>query len=389
MLTLITGLPGNGKTLYALQYVAAWAKREQRQVWYHGIKGLTPELGWKVIPTQSEKIDGDTVEVPQWWLLPAKSIFLIDEAQNCGWGQRPRGQSPEWSKKLETHRHLGIDGVFITQDPGLIDAHDRKLCELHFHVMRTFGMQRATIHEFRPVRANIQNRRGSIQQKWPFPKEVYKWYTSAEAHTQKARIPLKVWVFIAICVMLPLLAWWTWARYLDPHRVRPSLAGPDGAASAVPVQQQQPLTGSNIARVSTQDYLKDRQERVPGLAFSAPVYDEVTKPIEAPYPAACVEMPSKGCRCYSQQATRLEVPDYLCKGIVAGGFFVAWGQPLRQGVPVQPDPVQRSPQREYAGAAQVGTPGDRQQVSPAVRTEPAQSEPGQRGSLLPKVPRPS
>lgn len=386
MLTLITGLPGNGKTLYALQYVAAWAKRENRQVWYHGIKGLSAELGWKVIPTQTEKIDGEAVEVPQWWLLPSTSIFLIDEAQNCGWGVRPRGASPEWSKKLETHRHLGIDGVFITQDPGLIDAHDRKLCELHFHVMRTFGMQRAVIHEFRPVRANIQNRKGSIQTKWPFPKEVYKWYTSAEAHTHKARIPLKVWVFVALCLLLPVGAWFTWAKLLDPHRAR-AVEGPGGAASSVPINSQ--VAARTSAKITTAEYVEQQQERIPGLAFSAPVYDDVTKPVEAPYPAACVEMASQGCRCYSQQATRLQVPDALCKGIVAGGFFVAWNQPLRQAVPVREGPPQQPAAQSFVGASQVGAVGERQQVSAPVRTEPSQTEPGQRGAMLPKVPRPS
>ena len=116
MLTLITGLPGNGKTLYALQYVEAWAKREGRAVWYHGIKGLSDDLGWHVLPTKTESLNGKpvddpksvNVDVPQWWLCPAKSIVLIDEAQNCGFGARQRGGVPEWGQKLETHRHLGL-----------------------------------------------------------------------------------------------------------------------------------------------------------------------------------------------------------------------------------------------------------------------------------------
>ena len=155
MITFVTGLPGNGKTLYALQYVEAWAKREKRQVYYHGIKGLSEALGWRKLDTQSELVNGKNeppVDVPQWWTCPAGSIIVIDEAQNCGFGVRARGEAPVWSKGLETHRHLGVDLVMITQDPGLCDTHDTKLAERHFHVVRSFGFARGVVHEFSPVR---------------------------------------------------------------------------------------------------------------------------------------------------------------------------------------------------------------------------------------------
>ena len=63
MITLITGLPGNGKTLYALQYVADLAKRENRPVWYHNITGLSAELGWHAIPVLAEKVNGKEFEL--------------------------------------------------------------------------------------------------------------------------------------------------------------------------------------------------------------------------------------------------------------------------------------------------------------------------------------
>ena len=383
MLTLITGLPGNGKTLYALQYVQAWAKREDRQVYYHGIKGLTPELGWKEIPTTTESLNGkeiqdpksDNVEVPNWWLLPAKSIFLIDEAQNCGFGVRMRGSAPEWSRSLEVHRHLGIDGVFITQDPGLIDAHDRKLCELHFHLMRIFGAPAATVHEFRPVRANIQQRKGSIEKKWLFPKDVYTWYTSAEAHTHKIRIPSKVFAFAAIVLALPIGAYWLWSTKLDPTRDR----GPVASASAVPAGAVAGGTQRGAQRLTASEWLALQNPRVAGLAYTAPAYDEVTKPVEAPYPAACVKMGSR-CGCYSQQATKLDVSASMCEGIVAGGFFVSWQQPLSKALPLQAAPAPIGSQGSYAPAGTFNAPG-----APVI--VPAVESPGQgRGKALPKLP---
>ena len=180
MIVTITGLPGNGKTLYALQFVKAWAEKENRPVFYHGIKGiqLSPDkdpkdpcyssVTWQEIEAKPEQINGQEVMVPQWWLAPKLAIVLIDEAQNCGFGVRGRGQVPEWARKLEVHRHLGIDLVFITQQPSLIDAHDRALSERHFHLMRKFGAQRATVHEFKSgVRDNVnKSRTGSIRAEW-------------------------------------------------------------------------------------------------------------------------------------------------------------------------------------------------------------------------------
>lgn len=329
MITLITGLPGNGKTLYALWLVQQLAKKEGRQVWYHGIKGL--KLDWNVIPTKLEKINGREEEVPQWWLCPAKSIIVIDEAQNAGFGVRPRGQCPEWGQKLETHRHLGVDIYFITQDPSLIDAHDRKLIELHFHVMRSFGMQRAVVHEFRPVRENVlKSRKGSIEHRWGYPKEVFGWYTSAEAHTHKRRIPAKVWIFLALPFLVGGISWFAWAKYLDPHRARPGQAVAAPGAAGVPAYLGQPAAAAKLTRA---EYVDQHAPRVEGLAYTAPVYDEVTKPVVAPYPAAAVLMGSKGCRAYSQQGTRLDMPDAMCRQIVERGFFIAWQQPQAQPAP--------------------------------------------------------
>ena len=64
--------------------------------------------------------------------------------------------------------------------------------------------------------------------------------------------------------------------------------------------------------------------RVPGLEYTAPVYDEVTRPEEAPVPVACLVNKSKGCKCYSQQATLLSMDQSLCRQIVANGYFRAF-----------------------------------------------------------------
>lgn len=406
MQTLITGLPGNGKTLYALQYVTDMAKREGRQVYYHNIKGLKPELGWKPLSTQDERLegkDGPVTAVPQWWLCPAESIIVIDEAQNCGFGTRQRGLVPEWARKLETHRHLGVDIVFITQDPKFLDSHDRNLCELHFHVMRTFGMQRAVIHEFRPVRANVLvSRKGSIQHKWAYPKKVFDWYTSAEAHTVKRRIPMRVFVLLVIPFIVLTLASVAWFKYLDPDLKKVPVAAANGAASGAAAGSV--ARGRNgIPRESKAEYVAKFVPRVDGLAYTAPAFDDVTKPMVAPYPAACV-MSAKRCQCYTQQASKLETTPELCKQIAEGGFFVSWQQPVAMASPMPARNVDAAPmpsaqpQGEPQGFGQAwgrvqARPGigAGQEVSSVLAPDGGQTgpRPSGRGRALPKPVQPN
>lgn len=386
MLTVITGLPGHGKTLYALQYVDAWAKREKRPVYYHGINGLSPELGWLAVPTKAEPINGEKnphVDVPTWWECPAKSIILIDEAQNCGFGPRGRAERPAWSALLETHRHLGLDIVFITQDPTLLDPHDRKLCELHFHVMRTFGMQRAVIHEFRPARAEVaRSRKGSIEHRWSYPKHVFAWYVSAEAHTHKRRLPARVVIFLALPFVIGALAWFAWSKYLSPNRdaikVKQAEAGASAPRTGAPGG---PGGAAAPGRLSTDDYLRQFRPRISELAYTAPVYDDVTKPVDAPYPAACVSSARLGCHCYTQQGTRLRVSEALCRDIVGGGFFVAWKQ--EKAPPADaPKPNSPTPDLGAGGYASFGN-SPRPTIPAASILDRDPTQPGGRGKALP------
>ena len=211
MIELVTGLPGSGKTLQTLVRVKDRAEKEGRTVYYDGISGIE-EAG--VLPWL--KHDGQ-----KWFELPANSIIVIDEAQRLF---RPRGRTgepPEYAAKLETHRHLGIDLVFITQNPMLIDSHVRRLCERHWHVMRRFGTKWATIHEFPSgVREDVDKRRdGSIRHDFRYPKDAFTWYKSAEVHTHKAHIPARVWLLLLMPVVFGGAAYAAYLR-LNPEAVQ-------------------------------------------------------------------------------------------------------------------------------------------------------------------------
>lgn len=323
MIVLLTGLPGNGKTLYALNWVKAKAEKEGRPVFYSGIKDLnTAVLPWTEF------------EPEKWAELPAGSIVVIDECQRVF---RPRMHGtavPPFVAALETHRHLGIDLVFITQHPMLVDSNVRRLVGLHFHAVRKFGTQAATIHEWGSVKENCdKNREGSVRHDFRYPKAAYGWYKSAEVHTHKARIPMRVWVLLGVPVVFGSLFWFMYQRWSAKIEGETPQAQQTGLMVSVPGQgHKNGATARPDGPMTRAEYMEAHTPRIAGLAYTAPVYDEVTKPTEAPYPAACIRSAIR-CHCYTQQGTRLDVPDRLCQDIAAGGFFIAWAKQPAQGMP--------------------------------------------------------
>lgn len=315
MLHLTTGLPGAGKTLYTLSVVRERAIKEARPVYYHGIELLKPEVfeGW-------QKLE----DPEKWFECPDGSIIVHDECQTT---YRPRGAGarvPQHVAEFETHRHRGFDVYLITQAPTLVDTNVRRLVGEHRHLVRAMAPRTATVHFWAQINENShKSRRDSERSSFSYPPKILGAYKSATIHTHKNRIPkAALFLFVAPFVLVALIwLFYTWFADLSA-----------GAQEFIEpaVDQVEPIErGGAVVHVSVdpdpdplQDWIEARTPRVPGLTHTAPVYDAVTDPVTAPVPSACVDMPSKGCRCYTQQATLIDVPASLCQRIVKTGFFV-------------------------------------------------------------------
>lgn len=347
-INLITGLPAGGKTCYAVWWVEQWRKREQRPVFYAGIRGL--------------KLDWQPIDPYEWRNAPAGAIVVIDEAQRAHdpAGKKPlfapcqRNAVPAWVADLTVHRHGGIDLVLITQHPSLLDTSVRRLVDRHVHVVRRWGLQAATLHEWRECRDDCNRKRSdSSKTAWRYPREVYGWYESAEVHTMKVSIPWRVWGLGLVLLAFVALVWFIWSRIAAQLQPKQPVAHGQAFSSAGPMPvsnagQGLRAPGQVLGRF---EWVSQWEPRVPGLAYTAPAYDEQTRPVEVPYPAACVVM-RKECRCYTQQATRLDVPEPLCRSIVDRGFFVGWRGQQQQRDQVHPVTVGAS-----APGALVASPG--------------------------------
>jgi hypothetical protein len=377
MITLITGLPGNGKTLYALSWLKERAEKEGRTVYYSGIADCKIP-GW---------VEGD----PEKWMeLPKGSIIVIDEVQRV---MRPRQHGtkvPEFVAALETHRHLGVDLVLITQHPMLLDSNVRRLVGQHKHVVRKFGTSAATIHEWTSVKEGCdKNREGSIEHHWLYPKATFALYKSAELHTKHGKIPMKVWVLMVLPFILGALVYVAYQRLMNKPKgpIVNAFTGETAASGGA----------AGHGHMTKAAYLEQYVPRVKGLAYTAPVYDDVTKVVQAPYPAACVgsggstlnaagldagSRSPERCQCYTQQGTRIEVTPAICRDIVAGGFFVPWQAPTSPAPPAvqqQPQVAAQEPP-PFGGSWNIGRRGDEPSGpsgSILAQSDPSQLPPGQ------------
>lgn len=304
MITLTTGLPGAGKTLRTIWMVEKLRNESGREVYYSGITDLN--LPWILFDDPTK-----------WHELPQGSIVVIDECQKI-YRNRANGSAvPPHVAELETHRHKGFDIFLITQDPRIIDSNVRRLTERHFHLMRRFGGTSAVCHEFLGVKEGVdKSRSGSQSHTWHYPKEVYDYYKSAEIHTHKRRFPFKL-LALPLMVVIVLFAGWfiyNMMKSKDIPNQQKSVSGsamPSGFSS----------NPERSKKLTTKEWLADQEPRIQGLPHTAPAYDDLAKAQSVPAPQACVQM-AKKCKCYTDQATPIEVTDDMCKNIVANGIYL-------------------------------------------------------------------
>lgn len=332
MITLGTGLPGNGKTLFMLWYIAAKAKKENREVFYHNVKNLNTDA---VGPWQE-------FEPEKWMDLPHGSIILIDECQEI-FPKKPNGaQLPPHYNELAKHRHKGFDIFLITQHPTLIDNFVRRLVGQHFHSVRKFGLQRSTIYEWsscQPGPETMSSQKTAVTLKWKYPKEVFGWYKSAEVHTVKRAIPAKlILAVLFVCGVLGA-GWFALNKYkhrYDKPDVAVAPAGAPRSVGAVAPGVVGPVAvapggvpdGSVDPVAEVKRYVWKETPRVASMPWTAPKYDELTKPKRVPFPAACLQKGVPGrskeisCKCYSQQGTPMpSVPLGMCMEFARNGIF--------------------------------------------------------------------
>lgn len=335
MLYLRTGGNGSGKTLLTLKDVRELQLKTKRPVCFnlrpadHPEKPNTPYCNLK--PAIIEEFGWKGIHFKDWELQESGTIFLIDE---CHYDM-PKGgtaKPPQHIERLTEHRSRGFDFFLLTQHPSNIDVFVRKLVQApgwHQHIKRLAGaLAVANVVQWDAVNLQCEQagsgKSGEVKTR-PYPRDVYKWYDSAELHTGKVRIP-KAAIILALCVVaIPLLFMrgiGTIAKTSEPD---------EGGKPATEAYVARPVNSANAAVKprTAQELAEAHTPRIEGLMHTAAIYDALTTPKRVPVPAACISTPSKRCKCWTQDATAYPTTPEVCAQIVANGIFL----------PFAPDPA--------------------------------------------------
>lgn len=329
---LVTGQPGSGKTAHVVDLIANDPQFKGRPLFQMGIPELA--LEHQSVPPVAEWVEhrqspeDATISLP-YFVFPSNSVIVIDEAQRV-FRPRPVGSKvPAEVQAFETHRHTGVDFILVTQHPNLIDSNVRKLIGRHFHVhVTSFGRSLLDWPRLGEVDSKT-DRELAIRKKYSPPKRVFDLYKSAEAHTViKRKLPWQFWVAIGAAVVAVALVIYTVQRV----RAKSDTSAPASVQGSPVERSSAPAGGGSsggsdgVPHITKAAYYADRIPRLEGVHHTAPVYDEITKPQDAPFPVGCMKIsayrdrPAK-CVCQDQQGNDYATTQAVCEGIVQHGIF--------------------------------------------------------------------
>lgn len=321
MLKLVTGLPGAGKTSNELWDFLNANEYEGRPKYATPIKGFIPANHGV------EPLD----HIDKWRELPEGSVIICDEVQRyCGTelGTNP----PDWVKDLSIHRHSGKDLIFITQAPGLLHPFARKLVQPHVNYHRPYNASRVMRYSWESVQSDPASKTARNSGQSSMVKtnpKVFELYTSTVLDTHKARLPMKSLIILAVGALIAIACSFYAFKYIygltqthepvqDPVAQQAVI---EASTTSVPASSGL-ISGPEAKPVWTEESIKPR---IPGMAHTAPIYDQLTTPTDFPRVAACMSSESRGtCNCYTQQATPVDVPESACQVFIRHGSFDPW-----------------------------------------------------------------
>lgn len=366
----ITGTPGAGKTLAALEELFselginvrgktpdelrdALQQNQTRPVYVCNVRGLRPGM--------FEEIDDPF----GWEDLPDGSLILVDEAWEF-FGKHLRNNDDPRVLNFAKHRHRGFDFIFTTQATSQLMPFMRDLLGRHVHVTRKFGTQTTYRYEWPHVQdnPNSQTAKGqAIEQLWQFPKELFALYESATLHTVKRRIPKKIIVALVVAafsfIAIPGAFVMLWDTFFPSAAATPATI--EQAANGEARSEASTESGRDSDKIITpEEYAFLRAPRVEADPASAPLYDRFEV---QDYPRMfCIisgdqSIERISCRCRTQQMTPILVDDRICIHVARNGV---WDPRLR---PVGEPPREADRQEPFTNASdqvsqvQQSTPG--------------------------------
>ncbi|AVO48119.1 zonular occludens toxin [Melaminivora suipulveris] len=350
MLTLITGVPGSGKTAGAVDLLLR--EYADRPLYVDGLNGL-----------ELEHVAVDVLDWPK--EVPDGAVVVVDEVQRKWRPRGPGGKVPESVAALETHRHRGLDFILITQNPRLLDSNVRSLVGRHVHIRDTGWMGRWW-YEWPECNEALAWAKCQNKRRYKLPRRVFDLYKSASLHTKPVRkVPLMLYILGAVLVALIVVGSLLWRKTTKAEA--PALApAPAATTPAVLAKGEGGQTKAPDPIVTgPPDERVDFIPRLSGRPWTAPAYDELRRVVQMPSIAGALCMRGQ-CTCFAQDGARLpEVGHDACAAWMQSRPF----DPYRAPPPAARSAPSRPAPPEPSAAPSVSTYGG--VVNPLAESRPA------------------
>lgn len=343
-ITLITAVPGSGKTLRAVWYMQQ-AIEQGQTVFSCNVNGLAVE---GVI---------DFPDPTKWEDLPPNSVLVVDECQKFFRADRAL---PAYISAMETIRHMGIRLILLTQHPALIHTNIRALVGYHEHLVRENGKESATIYTRSRVIDNVRSDKALAVEDhhtWAYPKHCYALYKSAEVHTVKRTIPHKykraALLFLVAGALLGGVVWQIRKASGESEAPPPVAAGGVSAASNTDGKP----SVAKPAITTAAEYAAQMQPMIADRPWTAAAF--VNRPMVSDPKIYCMSSGTmKGkiwhaddCACVTEQGTRYELEQSACVDISR------YGPSYNPFIPPDlPQQMQQPATQASNGAASSGSP---------------------------------
>jgi zona occludens toxin len=317
MITLITGTPGAGKTVWIvnellkLRDIEKKSNEYPRTIYQPGIRGLKIDNVHPVY-CQSPLCDlcrslviEETKDIVLWvedvnkWAEPGSHV-IIDEVQRIWRPRNSANKPPEAVSFLETHRHYGLDFWLISQGPHLFDSFIRLLKGRHVYLLSKWSG--SVQYEWPECKQDLSSKGDASIRPYSLPKKTYKLYKSAEVHTKQLhRKPLTFyafWILLSAGVGMTLYITKRVSDKVHPEKV------------------QQPETKQSV-------FIQQQAGPVPAsTSFQFPDFTPTIKGVPESAPAGCVINRKKNeCKCFTKQATPYPSSKVFCESVVNGDRF--------------------------------------------------------------------
>jgi zona occludens toxin len=304
-ITLLTSVPGGGKTSFAVQNIILKAHNEGKIIYTCGIPKLkipTIELTYEQIRHWSETRQNDK-DLPELVNIEHNSIIVIDEVQKL-WPAMGSKKTKD-IEDLSEHRHYGLTFFIITQSPKLISRYVLALIDKHLHIRSTWAGRK--LYEWSEYCSNPTaktNRDLAVTSNYSLPKNAFSLYHSATAHIKPTkRVPAALFVLVFAVGIVLYFGHSVASRHMSSPEPEPI----PQAAETQPFEPQTMVIESAPAPV---------QVEVKKPIFSTQL---LTDNIDWTRVSACLENDSS-CICYGRSGERLVVPLDSCQLAVRHGW---------------------------------------------------------------------